>query len=52
MNRNNVCVDNFTLLSMLGKGAYAKVMLVRKNGSATPYAMKILEKKHIAKTKQ
>lgn len=52
MNRNNTSLANFTPLSVIGKGSYAKVMLVKKNGSPKTYAMKILKKKHIAKTKQ
>jgi len=52
MNRNNIGLDSFTLLSVIGKGSYAKVMLVKKNGRSKSYAMKILKKKHVVKTKQ
>ena len=43
-------VDDFELLKVVGKGAFGKVMLVRKKGSATGpgngliYAMKVLKK--------
>jgi serine/threonine protein kinase len=47
MNRNNVSLDSFAQLSVIGKGSYAKVMLVRKKGNPKMFAMKILKKKHI-----
>lgn len=41
-------LDNFTMLSVIGKGSYAKVLLVRKKGEdGRVYAMKILKKKYI-----
>ena len=46
-------INNFTMLSVIGKGSYAKVVLVRKKGlNNTVYAMKILKKKYIEKKKQ
>jgi len=36
------------LLSVIGKGSYAKVLLVRYNKDDQIYAMKVLKKKHIA----
>lgn len=36
------------LLSVIGKGSYAKVLLVRYNKDEQIYAMKVLKKKHIA----
>jgi serum/glucocorticoid-regulated kinase 2 len=47
-----VTMDDFTLLKVLGKGSYAKVILVRKKTNDRLYAMKILKKKHIEKKKQ
>ena len=41
------------MLSVIGKGSYAKVILVRKKDENDKvYAMKILKKKYIEKRKQ
>ena len=46
-------LDNFNMLSVIGKGSYAKVVLVKKkDGDGRVFAMKILKKKFIAKRKQ
>ncbi|CAD8132805.1 unnamed protein product [Paramecium octaurelia] len=45
-------IDHFTLLKVIGKGSYAKVILVKKNDNKEIYAMKILKKKNIEKRKQ
>lgn len=47
-------LDNFNMLSVIGKGSYAKVVLVKKKGEEADrvYAMKILKKKYIEKRKQ
>ena len=46
-------LDNFNLLTTIGKGSYAKVILVkRKDDDSRVYAMKILRKKYIEKRKQ
>lgn len=52
MLSKHVTLDDFKLLSVIGKGSYAKVVLVKKNDSDKTYAMKILKKKHIEKKKQ
>jgi serine/threonine protein kinase len=41
------CVKDFTLLSVIGKGTYAKVLLVRSKKNNQVYAMKALKKKYI-----
>lgn len=50
---NHVTLDNFNTLSVIGKGSYAKVVLVkRKDDDSKVYAMKILKKKYIEQRKQ
>ena len=39
-------VDDFTLISVLGKGSYGKVVMVRKRDTEEIYAMKIIKKKY------
>lgn len=41
-------IEDFFLLSVIGKGSYAKVLLVRYKKDEQVYAMKVLKKKHIA----
>ncbi|KAL5291832.1 RPS6KA5.2 family protein [Megaselia abdita] len=46
-DEDRVSVDNFTVIQVLGTGAYGKVFLVRKNDgvdAGTLYAMKVLSK--------
>ena len=53
MNSPDLSLENFTMLSVIGKGSYAKVILVKKKGEeGRVYAMKILKKKYIQKRKQ
>jgi serine/threonine protein kinase len=47
-----VTLDDFSLLTVIGKGSYAKVVLVKRKGNEKVYAMKILKKKYIEKKKQ
>ena len=47
-----VTIDDFSLLKVLGKGTYAKVVLVKKKDSNEIFAMKIIKKKRITKPKQ
>ena len=47
----SVTIDKFSLLSVIGKGSYAKVLLVRKKDSNKLYAMKALKKKYIEQKK-
>jgi serine/threonine protein kinase len=39
-----VCLDDFKIRKVLGKGSFGKVFLVEKNDDGTPYAMKALRK--------
>ena len=43
--------DDFKMISVIGTGAYGKVILVRKNDSDRLYAMKVLTKSHLRKNK-
>jgi serum/glucocorticoid-regulated kinase 2 len=45
-------VDNYSLLSVIGKGTYAKVLLVRSKKDKHVYAMKCLKKKYIIEKNQ
>ena len=40
-------LDDYTRLSVIGKGTYAKVLLVRSKDDKQVYAMKVLKKKYI-----
>jgi serine/threonine protein kinase len=48
----SVTLDDFQLIKVIGKGSFAKVVLVRKKDNEKLYAMKILKKDHIIKRKQ
>lgn len=45
-------LNQFTMLSVIGKGTYAKVVLVRKKTNSSLYALKSMKKKLIEKKKQ
>ena len=47
MMNPHMSLDDFNMLSVIGKGSYAKVLLVKKKGGDQVYAMKILKKKYI-----
>ena len=51
MKSEKLSNDDFNSIKVLGKGSYAKVVLVRKKTNDEIYAMKILKKEHIAKKK-
>lgn len=42
-----VCKDHFQMLSVIGKGAYGKVLLVKKKDSGQLYAIKVLKKSEL-----
>ncbi|KRX07626.1 Protein kinase-like domain [Pseudocohnilembus persalinus] len=46
-NKKKISIDSFHLLSIIGKGSYAKVALVRKKDNGKIYALKILKKSFI-----
>ncbi len=45
-------VDDFIMLSQIGKGTYAKVILVRYKADNKLYALKMLKKKYIIEKNQ
>lgn len=45
-------VDNYAPISVIGKGTYAKVLLVRNKADKQVYAMKVLKKKYIMEKNQ
>lgn len=47
-----VCIDDFDLLKVIGKGSFGKVMMVRKKDDNMIYAMKVLRKEAIIARKQ
>ena len=42
-------LDDFSMISVIGKGSFAKVVLVKKNDTNELYALKVMKKKHIKK---
>ena len=48
----NASLDDFELLSVLGRGGFGKVMLVRHDASGGVYAMKILKKQELLRRRQ
>ena len=48
-NQSKVTLEDFETLSLLGKGAFAKVVLVRKKSNGQLYAMKMLKKREISR---
>ena len=51
MDNTKIQVNDFSLISVIGKGSFAKVNLVRKKTTGKLFAMKILKKKNIEKKK-
>lgn len=52
MVESRVTMEDFTLLKMIGKGSYGKVLLVKKNDTEEVFAMKMLKKDYIARRNQ
>ena len=46
-SQKQLSVDDFHLLTIIGRGSYAKVALVRKKNDGKIYALKVLKKKYI-----
>ena len=45
-------IEDYARLSVIGKGTYAKVLLVRSKLDKQVYAMKVLKKKYIIEKNQ
>jgi serine/threonine protein kinase len=52
MDETHNPLDEYTMLSVIGKGSYAKVVLVRSKTNGHLYAMKSMKKKYIEKKNQ
>ncbi|KAF0687562.1 Aste57867_20681 [Aphanomyces stellatus] len=52
VKKTSMTVDDFDLMKVLGKGAFGKVMLVRRKTSGEIYAMKVLKKEHVVAKSQ
>ncbi|KAF2320116.1 hypothetical protein GH714_023845 [Hevea brasiliensis] len=44
MKRHKICIDDFDLLTIIGRGAFGEVRLCREKKSGNIYAMKKLKK--------
>lgn len=51
-SKQKMSVDDFTSISTIGQGSYAKVLLVEKNETKKLFAMKILKKEKVEQRKQ
>ena len=49
---NKLTIEDFTIIKVVGKGSYGKVLLVKKNDDDQIYAMKVLKKKSMIKRNQ
>lgn len=50
--RNRIALEDFSMLSLIGKGTFAKVALVKNLQSGIHYAMKIIKKRQVLKKNQ
>uniref|UniRef100_A0AAV1VBX3 AGC protein kinase n=1 Tax=Peronospora matthiolae TaxID=2874970 RepID=A0AAV1VBX3_9STRA len=51
-HRQNVTLQDFNMIQVIGRGSFGKVVLVRHKATKTLYAMKILSKENIVQRKQ
>jgi len=47
VKENEVCLEDFEIIKVIGKGGFSKVLEVRKKSSAAIYAMKIIKKSFV-----
>ena len=51
-SKSSIGLDSFLTVSVIGKGSYAKVILVKKKDTGVYYAMKVLKKINVEQKKQ
>lgn len=51
-NTGNIGKHDFQMLSVIGKGSYGKVLLVKKKDSGELFALKVLKKSEILRRNQ
>ncbi|OHT06549.1 RAC family serine/threonine-protein kinase like protein [Tritrichomonas foetus] len=51
-HNSSLSIDNFDILSVIGRGFYGKVMLVKKKGTEEIYALKTVHKVRLLKAKK
>lgn len=51
-SKESININDFLLLCVIGKGSYAKVVLVRKKDTREIFALKVLKKKFIEQRNQ
>jgi len=49
---DKICIDDFKLIKVIGKGSFGKVTLVEHKESGDYFAMKVLKKANVVKRKQ
>ena len=47
--KNQIILEDFSLLAVLGRGAFGKVLLVKEASTGNYYAMKALKKDYVLK---
>ena len=52
ITNNKITINDFSIIKVIGKGSYGKVLLVKKNDEDKVYAMKVLKKKQMIKRNQ
>ena len=52
MTSKKLTVNDFSIIKVIGKGSYGKVLLVKKNDDDQIYAMKVLKKQAMKKRNQ
>lgn len=51
-SKETISIESFLLLCVIGKGSYAKVLLVRKKNTQEILALKVLKKDYVEKRNQ
>lgn len=50
--KKNLTLDDFLLFSVIGKGSFAKVLLVQRKSTGKNYALKVIKRDQVGKKKQ